>query len=350
VIDVFDIRLTLFLSPIICVLLVLYFSRIALRVGLIDDPDHRKQHRNSVPLVGGLAIWTSLAVVALLFPVPVGDHRLLLLCLLIILMTGVLDDFRELSARVRIIIQMIIASALVYFGDTVVRSLGEVFFIAQPYGLGYAAIPFSIVAIVGTINAFNMIDGHDGLSGGLISVSLLALAGLSFLRADDHALALVVIVLTVLSFLWFNLGWAGERRRVFLGDAGSMSLGLLVGFLLIKLSAPEVGVVKVAAAPWLIALPLLDMFGVMGFRIKEGRSPFHSDRTHIHHLLLAQGWGKSKVLLVLLFTQVILASVGMVGSIRNWNDGLMIWGAFVILGGYFLLLSKLRSSAGRERR
>jgi len=329
-------------APVLCTGFLFYFVRLARRVGLVDVPDARKRHSQSVPVVGGLAIWASLILLVLLTPVSLDDHRILTFCLLIILATGFLDDLKEVSANRRILIQIVVATILVYFGDVVVRSLGEVFFVAKPYGLGHAAIPFSIIAVVGTINAFNMIDGQDGLSGSMFVLPLAALMGLSYFHGFPYWPMLLLITLTLIPFLFFNLGLAGSNRKVFLGDAGSMSLGLLLVFLLVRLSHPEVGVLKVTSAPWLIALPLLDMMGVMVFRMREGRSPFDSDRFHIHHLLLGLGWSETKVLIVLVLTQLSFTLVGVFGTVWQWNDGLLMWSCFLILAGYLKLLSSLR--------
>jgi len=329
-------------APLLCAGLLFYFGRVARRVGLVDVPDARKRHRQSVPLVGGLAIWASIIVLLLLTSASLGSYRILAFCLLIIFAIGLLDDLKEVSAYLRIIVQVVVVSILVYFGDVVVRSVGEVFFVARPYGLGHAAIPFSIIAVMGTINAFNMIDGHDGLAGSMFVIPLVALTGLCYFNGFPYWPMLLLITLTLIPFLFFNLGFAGGNRKVFLGDAGSMSLGLLLVFLLIRFSHPEVGVLKVTSAPWLIALPLLDMIGVMVFRVREGRSPFHSDRFHIHHLLLGLGWSEARLLIVLVLTQLSFTLIGVFGTVWHWNDGLLMWSCFLILAGYLKLLSLLR--------
>jgi len=336
-------------APVLCAGFLFYFGRVARRVGLVDVPDARKRHRQSVPLVGGLAVWASLIVLVLLSSVSLGSYRILAFCLLIILAIGLLDDLKEVSAHLRIVVQIVVASILVYFGDVVVRSVGEVFFVAKPYGLGYAAIPFSIVAVVGTINAFNMIDGHDGLAGFMLVIPLAALTGLCYFSGVPYWSLVLLITVTLLPFLFFNLGFAGSNCKVFLGDAGSMSLGLLLVFLLIRFSHPEEGVLKVTSAPWLIALPLLDMIGVMVFRMREGRSPFHSDRFHIHHLLLGLGWSEVRVLTVLILTQLSFTLIGVFGSLFDWSDGLLVWICFLILAGYLKLLSLLRKQIALRR-
>jgi UDP-GlcNAc:undecaprenyl-phosphate GlcNAc-1-phosphate transferase len=225
--------------------------------------------------------------------------------------------------------------------------LGEVFFIAKPYGLGWAAVPFSVIAVVGTINAFNMSDGHDGLAGSFLLIVFGALTILSALSGSNYAGPLAVITVTLIPFLLFNLmSVVGRERQVFLGDAGSMSLGLLAAFFLIELSKAGTDVVKVTAAPWLIGLPLLDMVGVMVFRIKRKRSPFQSDRSHLHHLLVGIGWSKYRVLFVLVMVQLGFALVGVIGTFGNWNDGILMWGSFGMLLLYLGLVSRIRGHLG----
>ena len=335
--------LIMILSSGLCAFLLFYLGAVAKRIGLVDIPDARKQHDQPVQLVGGLAIWGSLITVGLLVPASLGEFRILLFCVFLILITGLLDDYKEIQPTIRIIVQVICGFVLVYFGGSVVTSLGEVFFLAKPYGLGLAAIPFSIIAVVGTINAFNMCDGHDGLAGSLLLIGFGSLTILAVMNGSAYAVMLAIIALTLVPFLIFNLGGiVGKNRQVFLGDAGSMSLGLLAVFFLIELSKVGTGVVKVTAAPWLIALPLLDMMGVMIFRIKRNKSPFQPDRFHIHHLLIDLGWSKNKVLSVLVLVQLGFALIGIVGTLCNWNDGVLMWSAFGVLFLYLGVIARLR--------
>jgi UDP-GlcNAc:undecaprenyl-phosphate GlcNAc-1-phosphate transferase len=316
----------------------------AKKIGLIDYPNERKQHEFEVPLLGGLAITLAVVVGALLLESPVGQYRFLFLSILLIAAIGLLDDIRELTPRVRLIGQIVAASLIVFVDQKVVHSLGEILFIAQSYGLGFLASLFSIVAIVGTINAFNMIDGHDGLAGLCGALSLTAVVTFSVIDGDLEAARVMALFLVgALTFLIFNLPFlVGRSRQIFLGDSGSMLIGLVLAYFLIDQSQSGNHSVRTTAAPWIIGLPLLDMLSVMTLRVFGRRSPFAADRLHIHHLLIDFGLKKYSVLVMLICVQVVFTGVGVFGTLFEWQDGILFWAMFLVLGMYLGLNRALK--------
>jgi len=155
-------------------------------------------------------------------------------------------------------------------------SKGDILFSGHSQGLGIIAAPFTIIAIVGVINAFNMIDGLDGLAGGIALITLGAFILLLHLQPGvTHTLPLLYLLATVTTvFLVFNLEFLVVRyRQVFLGDAGSMFLGLVCVYFLIDFTRPGDEVINVTSAAWIIGFPLLDMMSVMLLRIIKGQSP-----------------------------------------------------------------------------
>jgi UDP-GlcNAc:undecaprenyl-phosphate/decaprenyl-phosphate GlcNAc-1-phosphate transferase len=315
---------------------------LARKIDLVDLPDHRKQHQGSIPLVGGIAMSISLALSILLFPSSFRDLRIFFFCVGIITIIGALDDQRELGPNMRGIAQFLAALILTIIGDTVVLTIGDIFGISRAIGLNFFSIPFTIIAIIGVVNAFNMSDGHDGLTGSITIVSLLGLFLLSHYRAtpaDQQYIVIILLLVTLLAvFLTFNLGFMGTDKRVFLGDAGSMFLGLIMVFLLIELSQREIPVVSPAATPWIIGVPLLDMFAVVIFRVLSRVSPLKGDRNHLHHVLGKIRCGKMQTLLILVGAQCAFTSVGVLGTLLEWPDALLFWGMFPIL--FFTVLTQ----------
>jgi UDP-GlcNAc:undecaprenyl-phosphate/decaprenyl-phosphate GlcNAc-1-phosphate transferase len=335
-------------SFIACAILILFLTPVARRHGLVDEPSSRKRHKNSVPLIGGISIFGALLIALLSSHISLSEYRIFFLALFILMTTGLLDDYNEIDAKKKFFLQIGVALILVFLDGVVIRNLGEVFFYAKPYGLGLFAIPFSIVAIVGVINAINMSDGHDGLAGCYFVLAAAGLIVLQFLKGAGINQILVVVLAAVLPFLVFNFAeLVGSKRQVFLGDAGSTVLGLVLVFFLIKTSAGDVDILNVSAAPWLIGVPLMDMVAVLIFRLQKRMSPLKADRLHIHHLLLEVGCSKFEVLGLLIFLQLIFAFVGIAGTIWAWNDGVLLWGCFVILASYLIVASKMRSSVAK---
>jgi UDP-GlcNAc:undecaprenyl-phosphate GlcNAc-1-phosphate transferase len=177
-----------------------------------------------------------------------------------------------------------------------------------------------------------MIDGHDGLAASMFIITagtLLLLSGLSGAWKIQYLLGLFCI--SVCIFLYFNLTWmVGQSRQIFLGDAGSMLLGLVLVYSVIILSETEVPIIKRTAAPWILGLPLMDMCAVVILRIVRRVSVINADRRHIHHLLSEKGFSKKSLLLILISFQVFLCTVGLIGTIWNFPDWVLFWFLFPV--------------------
>ncbi len=312
------------------------------KIGLVDKPDQRKQHYGAVPLVGGIAMAVSLALSILLFQISFHDFRLLFFCIGVLTIIGALDDQRELKPTMKVFAQLLVALLMTIIGGTIVVNVGDIFAINRSMGLAIFAIPLTVISIVGVINAFNMIDGHDGLAAVVTILGLLGLSVLLYFRAttDDYQYVVIIFLLITLLtvFLVFNLGLMKASNRIFLGDAGSMFLGLIMVFLLIQLSQREAPVVSTTAAAWIIGVPLLDMFSVITTRILSRVSLLKADRNHIHHLLEQHGFRKGQVLAILAMLQVVFVSIGVFGTLLEWPDAALFWGAFLAFTIYFLIL------------
>jgi len=172
-----------------------------------------------------------------------------------------------------------------------------------------------VIAVIGLLNAFNLIDGIDGLAGG---VTLVAVLALSLLRGSGHAIMpAMVLGAALIPYLACNLGLFGHRRRIFLGDAGSTLIGYVLAWTLIR-GSQDASATFLAPTEvlWCVAVPVLDTLAVMIRRIVSGVSPFKPDRGHIHHLLLHAGIRPRVTLLVLLTSAVILFGLG--AALHAW--------------------------------
>lgn len=327
----------------LCVFLLYLLGPIAQRVGLVDRPSGRKQQLRPVALIGGIAIVVSFFLATLLMPISLTEYRVLYFCIVLLFVTGIVDDLRELPPAAKFVMQLIVALALVFLDDQLlVRFVGDILDQSgpneyEPLGLDILAIPLTVFAMLGVINAFNLIDGLDGLCGGITLIALAALMGLAFHHggAVTEFKLLGIVLVTVAAFLIFNLSILGTARQVYLGDAGSMVIGLILVYFLINLSQrgipvveSGVPIVKSNSAPWLIALPLMDTVNVMLHRLRSGRSPLKPDRTHIHHLLLDVGIHRYAVLAILLGLQLFCTAIGVLGTHLSWPDWVLFWSMF----------------------
>lgn len=328
------------------VVLIFVLRPLAVRVGLVDIPNERKSHREPTPLVGGLAIFAGLAVGFFLCrdgPVPLTEREIYSFfgAGLLLVVVGLVDDFLELSPAVRLVAQVLAALLMVFGAQVYLKDLGTMTPDGGLLPLGIFAVPFTVFAALGVINALNMCDGLDGLSGSLTLTSLsgLILAAYTWGVPADTAL-LPILGTAIAAFLLFNLRILGrERASIFMGDAGSMFLGLALTWYAIALSQGETRALPPAAALWFLMIPIFDAVSMMLRRIMKGRSPFAADREHLHHIFLLAGYSVNETVLVM--TGVASCGVFMgLASIYFQIPELVVAGAFLLTGiGYFWMIS-----------
>ncbi|GAA0198072.1 UDP-N-acetylglucosamine--undecaprenyl-phosphate N-acetylglucosaminephosphotransferase [Kangiella japonica] len=321
---------------IVCFASILVLRPIAVNWGLVDTPDNRKRHVGNIPLTGGVAIYISTITSVSLF-VDLSQHiNLLLVSISIMVFIGSIDDKYDLSAKLRLIAQTLIALILVFGTGIKIDSLGNLF------GLGEVTTgPFSevitVLAIIAGINAFNMTDGIDGLAGTLSLISLLAI-GLVVL---DGSIKLIVGVMSsaLLVFLSFNLGLFSKKYKIFMGDAGSMMLGLTVSWLLIVISQSEEMSIKPVNVLWFIAVPLVDMIAVMYRRVRRGQSPLVADREHLHHVFMDMGFTPKQALLIISFISLLFGLTGYLSSTYNIPEYISLISFVLIFIVYNIVLT-----------
>jgi UDP-GlcNAc:undecaprenyl-phosphate GlcNAc-1-phosphate transferase len=297
----------------LCLVLVPGMRALARRVGLVDRPDgRRKIHGRAVPLVGGLAIFTATTLTlaaALLVPHEVqeplqeqaGFLTGLLLAVAILCGVGVADDLGWLRARHKLLGQALAVGVLMAYGVLVNRM--------QLFGwrieLGILAVPFTAFLLLGAINSLNLIDGMDGLLGSVAGIICLALAAMAAL-AGHWAMAAIAVALagSLVGFLCYNF----PPASIFLGDSGSMIVGLVVGTLAIQCSLKAPATVALTMPVVLLTLPIFDTAAAILRRKLTGRSIYATDRGHLHHCLLRRGLS---VRAVLLLVSVFSAATGL---------------------------------------
>ena len=254
-------------------------------VGLLDMPDAvRKRHSHPVPMVGGLAIYISVASTVLIADVPDGV-LLLVLTTGILVFIGLLDDLRGLGVRTRLAIQMVCTLVVIAESGVSIRSVGldEVDMYFNFASVGLLATVFSVV---GLTNAFNMVDGIDGLALGHALIALLGIIlAIYITRAETGEIAWLIILVMPMGVAFLVNISVTPVKRVFLGDAGSLMLGFLLAWILIFVTQEPLSMLHPVSALWFVAVPVYDTLIVIFRRLNERKSPFRPDRKHLHHLL-----------------------------------------------------------------
>lgn len=262
---------------------------IAPKTGLLDKPNIRKVHKIPIPVIGGLGIGITLIISLLISPyfiVIISKYYIVVSAALLLMLVGIIDDKINLRASHRLIIQVVCAYAIATSGIRLTSLYGI-------FGIGelniYASYTFTLFLIVGVVNAFNLIDGIDGLAGFLALIGLTIFSYLAYVISDSSLVILLVSLIgSVIVFLIHNLG----KKKIFLGDGGSLLLGFILvssGIRLIEYANSNLiievnNTISIVFGVFLI--PVLDSIRVYWSRMQEGFSPLRADKRHIHHIFL----------------------------------------------------------------
>lgn len=319
---------------------------IAIEVGLVDKPNERKFHSGHIPLIGGISIFIAVLMASLFWLPDTQELRMYLIASAMMVFIGVLDDKFDLKVRIRIIGQIIVASLLIYGAGGYIANLGNLFGFGDVY-LGGFGIIFTYFCIIVTINAFNMVDGIDGLIGSLSINTFTSIAILFLMNAQTGYLSYPLILATaIIPYLIFNLGFLKkETKKIFMGDAGSMFIGLSVIWLLTMGTQGENASFRPVTALWICAIPLMDMLAIVIRRYKNGRSPFKPDRDHLHHILLRAGLNSKQTLIVISMVASLFSLIGLLGEYLQLSESTMLLGFIFTFVVYSLVIKKININA-----
>ncbi len=339
--------MTLVGSSLIAILTTLFciwlLRPLAIRIGFVDKPGGRKQHLKEVPLIGGIALFCGFCFASLSLPMSLQGLRALIAGSGLLIILGVVDDFRELSSKLRLFAQIGAALCLAVWGNLQASHLGNLLFWGDIH-LGFWAIPFTVMLVVGYLNAMNMIDGQDGLAGGIALGQVLLLSYLSWYLNEPVSLTILIIVgLLLIVFLGFNLPLPGRKQAIiFLGDAGSTFIAFVVAWFAIYLGQSHPMNCKPIVILWILAFPVFDLFQVCVQRFKNRQPLLSASLDHLHYVLKTAG---CKVPLSTAILILFSFSLGLLGILLNqWqvNESwqFMAWLAALVL--YFFIVKIAR--------
>ncbi len=317
---------------------------LARRLNLLDHPAGRKDHAVPTPVTGGIAIFLAVLVLFLWSGTLSAAALSFLAASALLIVLGVLDDLHDLRWYWRILGQTAAALLIIYWGGVRVEYLGPVFGMS-PTALGWLSVPFTVFATLGVINAMNMIDGVDGLCG-LLGLAALAMLTAAAIYSGNALLAerLSVLVGALAGFLLWNmrLPWR-PRAKVFLGNAGSAMLGLVIAWVSFRLTQTPAHPVIPVLALWMLPIPVMDCLVLIVRRLKEGRSPFSADRNHIHHILQDSGFGPTRAAVHLAWVSLLC------GFTAAWLKRMQVPPPLLLLAFVLLCVGWYWLTARRER-
>jgi UDP-GlcNAc:undecaprenyl-phosphate GlcNAc-1-phosphate transferase len=323
-----------------------FFNPVAIEIGLVDKPCERKQHSGHIPLIGGISIFLAVLAASLLWLPNTLELRMYLIASAMMVFIGALDDKFDLRVRVRIVGQIIIASLMIYGVGGYISNLGNIFGFGD-VTLGPLGIVFTYIGIIVVINAYNMIDGIDGLIGSLSINTFTSIAILFNMSGETSHLSYPLILATAtVPYLMYNLGFFEklfnkECKKIFMGDAGSMFVGLSVIWLLTMGTQGEQSSFRPVTALWICAIPLMDMLAIVVRRYKNGKSPFKPDRDHLHHILQRAGLSSRQTLVAISTAAAVMSVIGLAGEYLEIPDVVMLTGFMFMFMCYVVVIKRI---------
>ena len=282
-----------------------FAKEIAYKIGAIDIPkDERRVHSKPIPRLGGLAIYMAIIVAFVLFSkMPRGQMVAIIVASSIIFFTGVVDDVHPLSAKVKMLLQ-IIAACVIMAVD--IRILG----FGNPFGgyvhLGWLSYPVTLFWIVGITNTVNLIDGLDGLAAGISAISASVLVYVALINGWTHTAVLTAIVAgACLGFLPYNFNPA----QIFMGDGGALLLGFILSTISVTGTLKSATALTIAVPVLALGVPIFDTTFAIVRRIVMKKPIMEADKGHLHHRLLTIGFDQ-KGAVVRLYSISVLLGVG----------------------------------------
>ena len=270
--------------------------KIALLKNIVDNPDARKLQRTPVPVLGGVAVFFGvvIAIGCMSSVVDCSGLPVVIMAMMAMLYTGTMDDILSLSPGLRFVIEIVVVLLLIFVGGYCIDDFHGLWNIGRfSY---WCAVPLTVVAAVGIINAINLVDGVNGLSSGYCIMACLIFGTLFFLAGEAPMTILAAVsVGALIPFFLHNV--FGKTSKMFIGDGGTLVIGVVMSVFVIAILQngsrvaayvnPNVGLVPFTLA--VLSVPVFDTLRVMSTRILKGTSPFRPDKTHLHHMFIDLG-------------------------------------------------------------
>lgn len=313
------IYVSLIVAVLSAILLTPLVKRLAFRIGAVDAPNYRKVHARIMPRLGGLAIFGAFLIgIAVLR--PESPYMLaIILAATVIVITGVLDDMYELSAKAKLIGQIVAACIIVFLGDIQIQVINLPF--DGVLDFGFLSIPFTIIWIIAITNAVNLIDGLDGLAAGVSTIALVTLAIMAFIMGNPFVLATAAILAaSSFGFLFYNF----HPAKIFMGDTGALFLGFMIAVLSL-LGFKNLAMVSFIIPVIILGVPISDTFFAIVRRLRMKQKWSDPDKSHLHHRLLDLGFSHRQTVLIIYGIAIMFGLSAIIFSMAK------VWGAILLI-------------------
>lgn len=329
--------LTLFICFVTAIIITPFVKKLAFKIGATDRPNYRKVHQKIMPRLGGLAIFISFIVgISILQPVA-NYHWPIVIGSFIIVLTGMIDDVKEISPKLKLAGQVLAAFIVVFYGHLNVE------FINLPFGgkvtFGLLSIPFTMVWIVGITNAINLIDGLDGLAAGVSSIALFSMAGMAVVMGNIYVAVIALIVASgTIGFLFYNF----HPAKIFMGDTGALFLGYIIGVLSL-LGFKNVTFISLIVPVIILGVPISDTFFAIVRRVVNKQPISAPDKSHLHHCLLRTGFSHKQTVLLIYAMSAMFGLAAFIFSLAT------LWGSLILVAVLLLAIEIIVEKIGLIR-
>lgn len=318
------------LIVVITMMFVLFFipivKIIAVHVGALDIPNKRKVHKKPIPRLGGLGIYAGFLLGYMIFGHESIQMNAVLIGSIIIVITGIIDDIKPVPAKYKFLGQLVAATIIPLYGGIVLRDVS--FFGIYIY-FGPLSYPLTIFFILAVINCMNLIDGLDGLAGGIASIYFITIGIISmfFMNSSGLDAILTFIMLgSTLGFLYHNFNPAS----IFMGDSGSMFLGYMISVIAL-LGYKNVTFTSFIVPIFLLAVPILDTTFAILRRFVNHKPISEPDKNHLHHQFLKQNFSQRRTVLIIYFIDILFAIASIVYVLGDSRVGIFIYAILFIV-------------------
>ncbi|MCH6266534.1 glycosyltransferase family 4 protein [Neobacillus citreus] len=328
---------TLMICFVAAILLTPIVKKIAFKIGATDKPEQRKVHQGIMPRLGGLSIYLSFIIGVMIIHPSESFHIPILIGSFVIIITGMIDDIKDISAKYKLAGQIIAAFIVVIWGDMKVE------FINLPFGgdldFGPLSIPLTMLWIIGVTNAINLIDGLDGLAAGVSSIALLTIAGMAVVMGNTYVVLIALIVaVSSLGFLFYNF----YPAKIFMGDVGSQFLGYIIGVLSL-LGFKNITFISLIIPIIILGVPISDTFFAIIRRLINKQPISAPDKSHLHHCLLRSGFTHRQAVLLIYGMSIIFGLAAFIFSQAT------VWGSLIVIAVLLLVIELFVEQVGLVR-
>lgn len=317
---------------VISFLLIPIIKKIAFHVNAIDYPNERKVHTTPIPRLGGLAIFIAFLAGYMIFAQELTQMLGILIGGFIILLIGFIDDINPISARYKLVGQVLAAAVVVYYGEISLQTLSAFGIFVN---FGWFSPIITIVFIIALINAINLIDGIDGLSGGISIIYFLTVTIIAFIMGTATGLETIICLLmigSVSGFLVHNF----PPAKIFVGDSGSMFLGYIISIVAL-LGFKNVTLTSLIIPLLILVIPILDTILAILRRFINNKPIGQADREHIHHQLLKMKFSTRKTVLIIYAISLMFSAISIFYIMGNNRQAMILYVIMMILLVVFVL-------------